>query len=673
MLNELETNYNLVKENLDIGIQRLRTLESTLEDAKKQQLTIKNEWNEKETISLYDKLEKEYKHNYDSYKTEIASSLTGPLAPTIARRVSDYINQQISNLIQNPKFIEEVSSLYNKKTGSNITGPQLVGLIVNNIQRDLANWNIGSTINTDVVNYFSNLTESKQMIELNQALQYGVQNIITNTQSILEKILDNSITQHNNIGKLLQESPQDYANLMNILKNSQLQNSDLLNKIELVYNDLAKSAQNNAPTKAIAVLRGKLTLFVNQALQDALGLKVDKTLTKAERQKIIKKILTQYQSIITSDTTAILQKYLSNAKVTAPSVGELLAKPGVVRQIIGILSSYLPGKEITAKADIVFEYTPQPITAFFLKLTDLGINLDDISPITDFEKNFLKEYKKLTRGATDVQKAQEAWYNAQKKNIQQQKDILSKVKNDSDKNKLIDFFQNIIHGQISVKTYEFYNNNLGFHMGSLGGSGKVVDAVPNIVKMLELGGITGLDAELIIQILLNCFPDSIIGTKPWDDIKNLLIGGAAMMLFDDGFANAKSFLEKAQEDLLVDKNSFGNTLHLLVLNGIYIPQSVVLTRIVRQLKLVYNDIVQQQTEVLTDPKNSLDSNQQDQLVLNNPITYMDLMSVYTTPGYQNKAEKWNRMSSIAQESVTISFLFMSGMLDIMEKLAAAFN
>ena len=128
-------------------------------------------------------------------------------------------------------------------------------------------------------------------------------------------------------------------------------------------------------------------------------------------------------------------------------------------------------------------------------------------------------------------------------------------------------------------------------MGSMGGEGRVVDAIPNILKMVELGGIEMKDAELIIQVLLNCFDDSVIGSSPFEDIKNLLIGGAAMMLFDDGFANCEAFLQKMQEELHTDKAVSGGSLHLLYLNGVYIPQSLLLTKIIDNLKIVYSEML----------------------------------------------------------------------------------
>ena len=62
-----------------------------------------------------------------------------------------------------------------------------------------------------------------------------------------------------------------------------------------------------------------------------------------------------------------------------------------------------------------------------------------------------------------------------------------------------------------------------------------------------------------------------------------------MMMFDDGFANAKAFLEQMSSELHM--NLEPRTVHLLYLNGIYIPQSYALQMIVDRLIPIINDIV----------------------------------------------------------------------------------
>ena len=191
--------------------------------------------------------------------------------------------------------------------------------------------------------------------------------------------------------------------------------------------------------------------------------------------------------------------------------------------------------------------------------------------------------------------------------------------------------------------------------------------------MLELGGITGLDADVIITALLNSFEDSVIGTRLVQDIKALLIGGAAMMLFDDGFANAENFLEKMKEELYLQLNDSlptGGSLHLLYLNNIYIPQSYVLFSIIDGLKVIYNDIVKTAN---FNSKNSILKSSKNSLEIYNPLNYSYLKEVEDNNKYPTRPEKWNQMSQIAQNEVKIHFLFMAGMLDILSNLEEVFK
>ena len=178
--------------------------------------------------------------------------------------------------------------------------------------------------------------------------------------------------------------------------------------------------------------------------------------------------------------------------------------------------------------------------------------------------------------------------------------------------------------------------------------------------MLELGGITLPDTELIIDALLNCFSESLIGdTGLLDDLKSLLIGGAAMMLFDDGFANCENFINRLVSEFQLSNAKelpTGGSVHILYLNNIYMPQSYILFNVIDQLKKIQADL----NGDVFEP-----SEAQNSLYLNNPMSESMLKEVENLP---TPAERWNAISSYAQENVTIHFLFMAGMLDILQSL-----
>lgn len=229
-------------------------------------------------------------------------------------------------------------------------------------------------------------------------------------------------------------------------------------------------------------------------------------------------------------------------KITGPDLQEVRA--AVQSEFEGVdLKSYVPGKTIKLKNDVTISYSLDLEAFKNLKSQLTSQQLDDVKRIVgEFGKNFLINYNTLAGGSTNVGKAYEA-YNEQLKNLYDHYSALLKnAKTDLEKNNIQKAFEFLSSG-ISVKKYEDVTYlNQGFHAGSLGGSGKVVDAIPNITKMLELGGISLVDSEAIISALINNFSDSVIGKTYEEPLKNYLIAGAAMMLFDDGFANGKKFL-----------------------------------------------------------------------------------------------------------------------------------
>ena len=137
-----------------------------------------------------------------------------------------------------------------------------------------------------------------------------------------------------------------------------------------------------------------------------------------------------------------------------------------------------------------------------------------------------------------------------------------------------------------------------------------------------------------------------------------------MMLFDDGFANCEAFLQKMQEELHTDKAVSGGSLHLLYLNGVYIPQSLLLTKIIDNLKIVYSEMLNINVEKISQ-------NNQNKLVLNNPLNYKVYEDIRNQ--YQTSAERWEAISLYAQDNVKISFMFMAGMLDILDDIAESFK
>ena len=274
----------------------------------------------------------------------------------------------------------------------------------------------------------------------------------------------------------------------------------------------------------------------------------------------------------------------------------------------------------------------------------------------------LEKYKQINKKKTqaleqtDVDSAIKAYVETMKE-LQTQLNKL-KISNDDQGEKrkqLLETISNFILNSISVKDYTFYSNRLGFHGGSLGGGSTPENVLNNIQKMYELGGINSNDKDLLLFAILNCGP-AMIGAGLKEDLATYLLGGAALIMFDDGFTAANSFLE------MINKNfDFSMApLHLYRLNGKFVPASYIYSSIYNNLIKVYADLTQ---------NISIENVQSEgnKVVITNSVTENSI------PYDAALQKRWDAVSEAALSDVTITFTFMAGLLDIFENIPNAFN
>lgn len=358
-----------------------------------------------------------------------------------------------------------------------------------------------------------------------------------------------------------------------------------------------------------------------------------------------------------------------NMDISLPSLAEIMGAPEIREGIINLTGSslsshsYAGGTTIQYKNDIMITWSwkddeLQKLLQKNGEITENSINFF-LSQAYSVYQNFLKRYNKNAQQNTDVFEAASAYLDEMESLAKIYQELYNQLKNDEvAREALVKYINNLIFEGITVKQYDIYDPNIGFKGGSLGGSGRVIDAVPNILAMYNIGGINVIEADAIIEALLNCGPGQMAPGDLVENFKNYLIGGAALMLFDDGFANAKEFLEEMKK--LFFQTSGPRQVHLLLLNGTYYLFSFMLQQIYNNLSSIYQDIV----EKTSDPENIITQNY---LYVANNITLPTSWDSDTTA-----AQRWNYISQQAQDNVTITFMFMGGILDILQKIADAF-
>lgn len=531
--------------------------------------------------------------------------------------------------------------------------------IINKIEKMIdINTNIIELIQNLVVDYVFNKTEETKNFEewididkISQAMQESYYKIFTvKSEEDSESFEEYALTHNEGLAAKLRQFDENIR--MEILNTYE---PDQNGPAHIAYKQLLENTE-----KPEHNLLGNLTKELNKIFNKEKQKRLNKL---HPNQEIDIKNLTQNQinEILTTFKTIHTKTSISNAISTTSSgpssIAELIASPNFLNQLKESFKSYIPGQKINLKNDIVFTCNFDPPK---LKLTSKSSQLKNMTE--NFMENFMERYHKEGSGQTNPEAAKKVYEEAINQLGRKYKQAIKQAEKDAKQIQAITkLLEDTFFGGVSVKEYRYVSNSLGFHGGSLGGSGKVINAVPNILKMYEFGGITPIDAEIIIDALLNCSNDMIGGQFNYvENIKEYLIGGAAMLMFDEGFANTKPFLDKIKENF---GNATPTTVHLYLLNGAYIPASYILQNIYENLSEIVSDIIQEEERMTSSKVKS-------RLEVINNVSQNDFPEENQNATY---LPNWNKYSQYAQDTVTIHFLFMAGILDIFEQLPNAFN
>lgn len=420
------------------------------------------------------------------------------------------------------------------------------------------------------------------------------------------------------------------------------------------------------------------TSIKNKASRDT-GVNFKRLYSKKENGKWKRESMTSYKERLSKDIKGLrdnkffdrnnLKNTLAGkiyiTKLRAPSTSEILALDDTKKRIKEAIVLQLPGA-IQLKSDVRFSVVFNQDN--FIE----GLNISEIikNALKDNFSSFLTSYKKSANGETNIAVAEKEFIDNLKKIKEQIDNTINAQPFSTEEQKLskkIEAYEELsktFSASISVKQYDLYNNNLGFHGGSLGGDGTPEAVLKNINKMYELGGITPLDLELLIFAVINCGEATVNGTSYHDHIANYILGGAALAMFDEGFTVTENYLEKIKSELKSDFFSGPKTLHLYYLNNLYVPESFILTTIYNNLLQVYT-----MTESQIQDASKMINKSNSKVFITNTVTNEDIDTMEPI-----SKKRWEKISEIAMtKKVHINYLFMSGLLDIIENLPKAFR
>ena len=352
-------------------------------------------------------------------------------------------------------------------------------------------------------------------------------------------------------------------------------------------------------------------------------------------------------------------------RITKSSATELVGH--YHNQIVECIYNNVPGN-INMKDDVYAA----------IKLASSSITIDDaelqaqldpiIEEIDQAVKNYMSDYiekyasrengNQDRKGTTNVRRARELYVE---KMTGLQKTITSIVEAHPElAQALQEYAKNTdtFLSSISAKNYTLYNDDIGFHAGTLGPEFKLGDtslkALENIQEMYKTGGISVIDMATLEFAILNCSPNAI-GAELKPALESYLLGGAALMVFDEGFGEAIPYLEnmEASIEALMPKN-----LNLYLLNEAYVPASYIITSIQTNLSKFYNQELTEGYEEFTS---------------RNRVIITNNASEALVPKTGSLQERFEATAAAAWSQIDIQFIFMAGMLEVFQNLGSVFN
>lgn len=654
---QYDGNINKLKQNIAEQEYNINALQTNLEELKKHD------------INAYNNLKDQYINNYKQYIKNYSTTIKNTLKDNYAKKrrtkiqsMASTINRVLQNLSTETEIQPIIAQLWeehpletsitiNSKDSPAFDG--IIEIVVNKVLN--AKEATAQTITNSIIDDINS-----RKIVLPQLSNIQAPKVMTK--------FDNSAT----IEEALKQSNMAVIELLRISKNAkELLESffpDNPKKVKTILSNLQllEKALNNVPKEDIkkTITYFKLHSSDKQTFSSALANDLKNTthyknIVQALKSKSMKQLKAdQNYNIIVADRLYEDLRANFSVKIDKSGLAELVAEK--LPEIAEITFSTIPGNSVNLKDDVwcAFRINSLDLDQVISHDDELTSLLNDIdSIIEEHFSTFITDYSKDTsngkkRGETKVESANTIYIEKMQKVI----DKYKQIQKDQPElfNKLQEYAKESTSflESISVKEYDLYDNDIGFHAGTLGPTPQHI--LNNIQKMYEKGGITPIQTELLQLALLNCSDAAVGGSPLRKSLEMYLLGGAALIVFDEGMGNAQQYLTKMEPEIqkILPKN-----LNLYFLNSTYIPASYIIESIAQNLEAFYEHELNENIEAL--------SNRNRVIISNVPEMY-----VYSS---NNIITDFELTSQAVLNATNIQFVFMSGMLSIFQNLATAFK
>ena len=450
----------------------------------------------------------------------------------------------------------------------------------------------------------------------------------------------------------------------------------LINTNAMAELNIKKNFNPKTLSSAISSIKRR----VSEDLRDALTDIIRKEQNTSMREQIVSQLESKLQNIkisvggpVESEIKGAIQQNLTDNTVWT---GKLNVKNDVISINIDI-PNFLNFKfengintmssKIEEKVSTLMQNTAKRYGEEYTNIIQQNMShINKDRAYTDYErltkeffaatKKWRDSYTKITEEFNEARKEIENLIQKEGHNKKELQTLLSQQED------FLEDLQNTIYVSSTMKTFNAYQNHIGFVGGSIGSSASAQISNLNFLFSQAGMGLSQEELDWLTFAVINNSPESVVGLKNESFIESMLGSLAVFAMFDEGGAELQILRDKVKgltEEMITPK-----IMHLYLLNGIYYPGSYVLETI-RQTLIDMLDIL--------DIENAERNFSQSGIRITNTINIGDLPNLKSRDRGDKTLDRkaWQTMSNTADnKKVTVHVTFLAGLMDVIQQLRA---
>lgn len=230
-----------------------------------------------------------------------------------------------------------------------------------------------------------------------------------------------------------------------------------------------------------------------------------------------------------------------------------------------------------------------------------------------------------------------------------------------DLQKVYDELQDLFIIEKSDKFSTTFNSfEYGFHGGSLGG--QLEDQINNLNDMLNIGGITPIDANFLISAIMNAGP-GMLGYGQKDAIETYLSAIASACMFTSGAQALEDYVLNVKQHIPTMSTT---KIHLFQTNTLYVPLSYILSLMEEGLKKCFGVL-----------KNEfkLDGTAGNKVTIYNPVNEANdkISTWYYHNGRSIYIGDWQATADAGLPKVHLDMAILGSFLDVLSQINSILN